>query len=107
PDPEFSLANPLELKPALIMAAAFAVVLVVAAVAQRLLGRSGVIVTSAIAGTTDVHAATLAAATLASAGSIEPRDALLAMLIAFVVNMIVKVTVAGINGGRRLLLVVA
>jgi uncharacterized membrane protein (DUF4010 family) len=107
PDAAFRLANPLELKPAFIMAAAFAVVLVVAALASRRFGASGVIVTAAIAGTNDVHAATLAAATLAAAGSIDPRDALLAMLVAFVVNMIVKVTIAGIAGGRRLLLIVA
>lgn len=107
PDAEFRLANPLELKPAFIMAAAFAVVLVVAAIASRRFGASGVIVTAAIAGTNDVHAATLAAATLAAAGSIAARDALLAMLVAFVVNMIVKVTIAGIAGGRRLLLLVA
>jgi uncharacterized membrane protein (DUF4010 family) len=103
PDAAFQLANPLELKPALAMAAAFAAVLAVAAVAGRMFGTSGVIVTAAIAGTNDVHAATLAASTLSTAGSITPRDALLAILVAFVVNMIVKVTIVGVVGGRRLL----
>jgi uncharacterized membrane protein (DUF4010 family) len=107
PDADFRLANPLELKPAFVMASAFAVVLVVAAVASRRFGATGVIATAAIAGTNDVHAATLAAATLSAAGSISPRDALLAILVAFVVNMIVKVTIVGITGGRRLLVVVA
>ena len=106
PDAVFRLANPLELKRALAMAAAFAVVLAVAALAGRLFGSYGVIVTAAIAGTNDVHAATLAASTLAAAGSIGPRDALLAMLVAFVVNMIVKVTIAGFAGGRHLLALV-
>ena len=106
PDAAFRLANPLELKPALAMAAAFALVLAVAAVAGRLFGSYGVIATAAIAGTNDVHAATLAASTLAAAGSIGPRDALLAMLVAFVVNMVVKVTIAGFAGGRHLLAMV-
>ncbi len=106
PDAAFRLANPLEFKPALVMAAAFAVVLAVAAVAGRLFGSYGVIATAAIAGTNDVHAATLAASTLAAAGSIGPRDALLAMLVAFVVNMVVKMTIAGLAGGRHLLAIV-
>jgi uncharacterized membrane protein (DUF4010 family) len=107
PDAAFALANPLELKGALAMAAAFAVVLAVAALAQRLFGSSGVLVTAAIAGTNDVHAAALAAATLRAAGTIPAHDALLAILIAFVVNMIVKLTITGVSGGRRLFVIVA
>lgn len=103
PDAAFTLANPLELGPAFAMAAAFAGVLAVAAVAERLFGASGLIVTAAIAGTTDVHAATLAAATLSAAGSIVPRDALVAILVAFLVNMAVKLSILAIVGGRRLL----
>lgn len=107
PDAAFRLANPLELKPALAMAAAFAAVLAVSALAERRFGADGVIVTAAIAGTNDVHAATLAASTLFAAGSILPRVALLAMLVAFVVNMIVKVSIVGFVGGRRLFATVA
>jgi uncharacterized membrane protein (DUF4010 family) len=51
----------------------------------------------------DAHAATLAASALSAAGSIAANDALLAILVAFVVNMIVKVTIVGFAGGRRLL----
>ena len=104
PDAAFRLANPLDLGPALVMAAAFAAVLAVAAVAERLFGAYGVVATAAIAGTADVHAATLAAATLSAAASIVPRQALLAILVAFVVNMVVKVSIVAIVGGRRLLL---
>jgi uncharacterized membrane protein (DUF4010 family) len=107
PDAAFRLANPLDLKPALAMAAAFAVVLTVAAVAGRYFGAKGVVVTAALAGTNDAHAATLAAATLSAAGSIGPREALLAILVAFVVNMVVKVAIVGFAGGRRILLIVA
>ena len=85
------------LKPAFAMAAAFAVVLAVAAVADASFGASASSRPAAIAGTNDVHAATLAAATLSAAGSIAPREALLAILVAFVVNMIVKVTIVGMS----------
>jgi len=107
PDAEFRLENPLELKPAFAMAGMFALVLAAAAVAGRVFGAYGVIVTAAVAGTNDVHAATLAAATLSAAGSIVAREALLAMLVAFVVNMIVKLTIVAMVGGRRLLVAVA
>jgi uncharacterized membrane protein (DUF4010 family) len=107
PDPAFQLSNPLDLKPAFAMAAAFAGVLAVAALASRLFGSSGVVATSAIAGTYDTHAATLAVATLSAAGSILPREALLAILAAFVANMAVKLTIVGVAGGRRLLFSVA
>jgi uncharacterized membrane protein (DUF4010 family) len=107
PDAAFQLANPLDLKPAFAMAAAFAVVLAVSAAAGRVFGAYGVVATAAIAGTNDVHAATLAAATLSAAGSIAPREALLAILVAFVVNMIVKMSIVGFTGGRRLLVLAA
>jgi uncharacterized membrane protein (DUF4010 family) len=106
-DAKFGLTNPLDLKPAFVMAAMFAVVLIASAVAGRVFGSRGVTVTAAIAGTNDVHAATLAAATLSAAGSIIHTEALLAILIAFVVNMAVKLTIAGFSGGLRLFLIVA
>ncbi len=107
PDAAFHLENPLELKPALAMATAFGLVLAVAAAAGRVFGAYGVIATTAIAGTHDAHAATLAAATLAAAGSIGPEEALLAIAVGFVVNMIVKVAIVGFAGGRRLLAIAA
>jgi uncharacterized membrane protein (DUF4010 family) len=103
PDAAFELSNPLELGPAFAMAAAFAVVLAVAAIAERLFGANGVIATAAIAGTYDVHAASLAAATLSAAGSIPPREALLAILVAFLVNMVVKLGIVAVTGGHRML----
>jgi len=107
PEADYRLPNPLEWKPALVMALAFGAVLGVSAAAQRVFGASGVFVTSALAGTNDVHAATLAAATLEAAGTIEPRDALLAILIAFIVNMAVKLGIVAIIGGRRFLAITA
>jgi uncharacterized membrane protein (DUF4010 family) len=106
-DASFRLANPLNLKPAVAMAAAFAFVLLVAALAVRTFGGRGVVGTAAVVGTTDVHAATLAAATLAASGAIVPNTALLAILVAFVVNMAVKLGIAIVAGTRRLALLAA
>lgn len=107
PGAAFELKNPLELRAALVMAAIFAVILAISAVAARWLGSAGVLATSAIAGLTDVHAATLAAATLARAGTIAPADALTGILIAFLVNMTVKLGIVGFVAGRRLAIITA
>ena len=104
---DYRLPNPLEWRPALAMASIFGAVLALSAIAQRSVGTSGVFVTAALAGTADVHAATLAAATLEAAGTVTARDALLAILIAFIVNMAVKLGIVAIVGGRRFLAITA
>lgn len=104
---EFRLTNPLELKPALAMAGVFGLILVVSALAQRAFGDSGVLAAAALAGINDVHAATLAAGTLTTAGTIGAHEALLAILIAFLVNMTVKLGITLVVGGRRLFLIAA
>lgn len=106
-DASFRLSNPLDLKPAVAMAAAFAFVLLGAALAARAFGGRGVVATAAVVGTTDVHAATLAAAALAGSGAITGDTALLAILVAFVVNMMVKLGIAVAAGTRRLAFLVA
>jgi len=103
----FTLENPLELKSTAKLAIVLGTVLVVAGVATRAFGTAGVMATALIVGTTDVHAVTLAVATMAAGGGLSVRDAVAAILIAFLANMVVKVTLAGVGGGRRLLLVVA
>lgn len=104
---EFRLSNPLELKPALAMAGMFAVILIVSAIAQRTWGESGVIAAAALAGINDVHAATLAASALSAAGTIGANEAARAILVAFVVNMAVKLGITAVAGSRRLLAIVA
>jgi len=102
PSVEFRLPNPLELKPAIVMAALFGGILIVSAIAQRLFGSAGAIAAAGIAGSTDVHGATLAASTLAAAGTIDAAQALTAILAAFIANMIVKIGIVAFAGGRRL-----
>jgi uncharacterized membrane protein (DUF4010 family) len=58
-------------------------------------------------GAADVHAATLAAVTLAVSGAMAPQDAILAILGAFLANMTVKLVLTSWIGGRKLLLRVA
>ena len=107
PHAEIDLSNPLELRPALLMAIAFSVILAVSELARRALGASGVVGAAALAGSTDVHAATLAAATIASTGSITVEVALAAILVAFLVNMAVKLGIVAFAGGPRLLFLTA
>lgn len=101
------LGNPLELRSAALFALGLGVVLIAASAAQRALGSAGFLAIAAVAGTTDVHAVTLAAATLEGAGTIGGGEALLGIVVAFVANMGVKLALAGWAGGSRFFLVVA
>ena len=100
----FTLSNPLELKSTAKLAAVLALVLVVAGAAGRYFGTAGIMITALVVGTTDVHAVTLAVATLVSGGSLPTTDGILALLTAFLANMVVKLALAGVGGGRRIFL---
>jgi len=96
---EFRIDNPLALRSTVVFAAVLSIVLVTVSVASRLFGSSGLLVTSAIGGTTDVHAVTLAVANLAAAGDLVAPTAVLAILVAFGVNILVKMGLALWAGG--------
>jgi uncharacterized membrane protein (DUF4010 family) len=104
---EVPLTNPIALRPSAVFAAIIAVVLTASSLAARWIGSSGVIATATIGGAANVHAATLAAATVAASGGITGREAVLAVLGAFLANMVVKLAVTGWIGGRGLLAAVA
>jgi uncharacterized membrane protein (DUF4010 family) len=89
-----------EPKFALLFAAAFAVMSLIAALLQRLLGASGAQVTVALGGFVDTHAATAAAARLAASGTLELVPAAFAAMLAITVNIFVKAAAALILGGR-------
>ncbi len=97
-----SLGNPLAIRPAAKVAAMFAAFLIVAKVAERAFGASGVMAMAALGGSTDVHAVTLAVSTLAVAGDVQVPGALAAIVLAFLCNMIVKIGIVVWVGGRRL-----
>lgn len=104
---QFGIENPLGLRSAALLAAALALFLVAASAAARWLGTAGVLGVAVIGGTTDVHAVTLAMSTLAAAGSIPVPEAIRAILVAFLCNMVVKLAIVGWAGGRKLFLPVA
>jgi len=101
------LGNPLELRPTAILAVVIGGVLVVASVAVQYFGTAGVVAMSVLVGATNVQAVTLAASTLSAGGNLPVRGAVLACLIAFECNMVVKISLIGWAGGRRLLAVTA
>jgi uncharacterized membrane protein (DUF4010 family) len=98
------LGNPLALRPAATLALAFAAFLVIAKLAERWFGTGGVQVMAALGGSTDVHAVTLAVSALARAGDLPVSSALLAILLAFACNMVVKIGIVAWAGGRALFL---
>ena len=103
----FTLENPVALRASTWFAMVLAVVLVLTSLASRWLDVTGVLATSVLGGTTSVNAVTFAVSTLAAGGSLPVRDAVLAILLAFLTNMLVKLGMIGWVGGHRLLLVVA
>lgn len=103
----FQVENPLALRPTVLFAAGLAAVLLVTSAASRAWGAAGVMTTAVLGGAASAHAVTLAVTTLARGGSLDIRDAVLAVLLGFLSNMTVKLALAGWVGGRRLLLVVA
>lgn len=102
-----SLENPLAWRPTVLLAGVLGAVLIVTSAAARLFGTAGVLAAAVLGGATNVHAVTLAVSTLASAGALPVRVAVLAILLGFLANMAVKLILAGWAGGRRLLLAVA
>jgi uncharacterized membrane protein (DUF4010 family) len=89
-----------EPKFAIIFACAFAFMLLIAAVLQRLLGPSGAQATIAVGGLIDTHAATASAARLASSGTLGLAPAAFAAMLAITANTLVKGVAAAVAGGR-------
>ena len=98
---ELELKNPFELGSAIKVALVFGVVLLATRAATEYLGRSGLYLTSALAGTTDVDAITLSSAGLAKDG-LDAITATIAIVIAVGVNTVVKASLAAIVGGGGL-----
>ncbi len=102
----FDLGNPLSMKSALEFSVALAVIVVVVSIASRTFGAAATLVTAALGGSTNAHAVSVAVSNLASSGSLPMNDAALAILIAVLSNMTVKLALIAWVGGRRLALVV-
>lgn len=104
PKADVPLRNPFELGPAIVFALIFAAVGVAAKAAQHWFGQTGLYVTGALAGTTDLDAITLTAARLFGTEA-DPKSLAKTVAIAAIVNATVKAGIAWTAGaadfGRR------
>lgn len=94
------LRNPFELIPAIKWGIVLSAVLLLAVVAQDLLGDRGVYAAAALSGIADVDAITLAVTKHAADGSLAVDVAILGVTIAVMCNTVVKGAIALIGGGR-------
>ncbi len=95
------LANPFELRPAVQFGLLFAVILFISKAAQIYLGSTGVYLSSAVAGLTDVDAITLSMADLAG-GQVDYVTAARAVVLAAMSNTLVKGGIAFSTGSHSL-----
>lgn len=93
--------NPAALAPALWFGLLFAAVLLAVAFAQRQLGTAGVFAVAAVAGLTAVDAITLSTAGMVEAGTLQASLGWRAILLATLTNLVFKVGIAWVVGGRR------
>jgi len=100
--PALSLDNPVELGHALLLAALFAVVLLLARVAQAELGTTGLWTVGAVGGLVDVDSVAVAAARLRHQNVVEVPVAAGTYLLATVSNLIFKSGVTILAGGAPL-----
>ncbi|MCZ7556955.1 MAG: MgtC/SapB family protein [Bacteroidia bacterium] len=99
---DVSLQNPFELTSAIKFGLIFAVILFISKAAQIYLGESGVYMAAALAGVSDVDAITLSMANLSRSGAVAENTAAVSILIAVVVNTIVKAGIAWTLGATAL-----
>jgi uncharacterized membrane protein (DUF4010 family) len=98
---EVDLKNPFELMSAIKFGLIFALIIFVSKAAEQYLGSSGVFLAAGLAGLTDVDAITLSMANL-SKSTITETTATISILIAVVVNTIVKASIAFSLGAAAL-----
>jgi uncharacterized membrane protein (DUF4010 family) len=85
---------------ALIFAATVSVAMLGSALVNRWLGSAGLIVAAGLAGFADTHSAAISVASLAAAGKITAREAVLPILAAMSTNTLTKMVVAVTAGGK-------
>jgi uncharacterized membrane protein (DUF4010 family) len=100
---KIDLANPLQLKTALVFGLLLSVLFVASEGMQRWLGETGVYAMAAITGFADVDAVAIALAESAARGSVAPEAAERAIVLAVLVNTAAKAVLAAGLGGRPML----
>ncbi len=102
-DAQIDLANPLQLKAALLFGLALSLFFVGTEALQHWLGESGIYAMAAIAGFADVDAVTIAIAEKAARGSLSAPTAQRAIVVAILVNTASKAGLAAALGGWPML----
>ena len=100
--PTVDLDNPFRVRPALVFGGLFALVLLALDVLGDLLGDAGVYATAILSGTVDANAITLSLSKLALDGDIVGTVAVTGIILAVVVNTLVKIVIAWTLGTPRL-----
>jgi uncharacterized membrane protein (DUF4010 family) len=93
-------SNTFSVKSALILATIIAVVLMISSALKAWFGQSGVVAASGIAGLADVHAPTIAVATMAATNQLSLMNSVIPILAALTANSIAKAVVAVMSGSR-------
>lgn len=105
--PDIVVRNPAELRTALAFALLFALVLLISAGVNAMLGPGGLFAVAAVSGLTDVDAISLSAMQLLRGGSIDAHTAAIVVCIAFASNLMFKLGTVAFVGGRAMALAVA
>lgn len=100
--PELSLSNPTEIRAAVTFALLYAVVLMASAWLSDMAGPGGLYAVAAASGLTDVDAITLSTLRLFNLGGIGANEVVIAILIAFVANIIFKSGMVWVIGGGKM-----
>jgi len=101
--PEPEAKNPMELKQALFFGCIYAAVLLAISAGKVYFGNTGVYLVSLLSGLTDVDAITLSNARIAGKGDLGNSQAAIGILIAYVANLIFKLTLVSAIGTRQML----
>jgi uncharacterized membrane protein (DUF4010 family) len=88
-------------KSALLLAAIITIVSIVSSALKAWFGQTGLVAASGIAGLADVHAPTIAVASLATAGKLVVESTAMPILVAFSANAASKVVVAFFSGSKE------
>ncbi|WP_051287469.1 MgtC/SapB family protein [Algoriphagus mannitolivorans] len=100
-DAEIPLGKPMDLKGALVFGLIYVAILLIVSYANQNLGTAGTLISSAIAGLSDVDAITISASKLAEV-KLDINTASLAILIAVMTNTLVKLGIASYAGSKEL-----
>ena len=94
--------NPTELRPALAFGLLYGLILLAVAAGESWFGSEGLYVIALISGMTDMDAITLSTAQLTRQGRMEPDMLLRVVLVASISNLIFKLGICWVMGGRAL-----